>query len=186
MSNVIDNIMKLKNMSELMVDLAYSAVLLRNKKISEEVMKMQESIEEITANTLKLMFKVRGSDNQRVRMIEFMDYITDITRAATHIAQLVQKGSIPDFMKNILSETDERIVTFEIKRHSILANKTIGESVVRSRTGANIISLKRGEDWIFNINKDTVLKPGDEIVAVGKKGSEDLLRKFAEGKIKGI
>ena len=50
----------------------------------------------------------------------------------------------------------------------------------------NIISLNRGDDWIFNIDKDTVLKAGDEIVAVGNQGSENLLKKFADGKIKGI
>jgi len=186
MSNVIENVMKLKNMSELMVDLAYSAVFLRSRSISKQVIEMQKQIELTTAETLKHLFKIRGSDDNRVRMVEFIDYITDITRAATHIAGLVNKGSIPDFMKNILSETDERIMTFEIKKGSILAGKTIREAAVRSRTGANIISFNRGDEWIFNINKDTVLKVGDDIVAVGNEGSENLLKKFADGKIKGV
>jgi uncharacterized protein with PhoU and TrkA domain len=184
MSNVIENIMKMKNMSELMVDLAYSALFLRNKYISEEVMKMEKQIDTIMADTLRHLFRIKDSEDNRIMVVELMDYITDITRAATHIAGLVQKGSVPEFMKNILSETDERIMTVEIKKESILANNTIGNSLVRSRTGSNIISIKRGDEWIFGINKETALKAGDMIVAVGRKDSEKLLKNFAEGKTK--
>jgi len=186
MGNVIENIMELKNMSELMVDLAYSAVFLQSKHISNEVMKMEREADEITTETLKHIFKIRGSEEQRIRMIEFIDYITDITNAAKHIAELVGKGSIPEYAKNILSEADKRIMTFEIKNDSVLAEKTLEESLVRSRTGANIISINRGEDWLFGINKNTVLKAGDTIVAVGSKGSEELLEKFASGRLKTI
>ncbi len=178
--------MKIKNISELMVDLAYSAVFLQSRHISDEVMKMEKQVDEIATDTLKHIFKVKGSEDNRVRMVELMDFITDITRAATHIAQLAHKGSIPDFMKNILSETDKRIMTIEIKKDSILANNTVGASLVRSRTGANIISIRRGEEWFFDINKDTELRPEDVIVAVGRKDSEKLLKNFADGKTKAV
>ncbi len=186
MGNVIENVMKLKNMSELMVDLAYSAVFLRDKRISEEVVKMQKQVDTVMADTLKHIFKVRGSEDQQVRMVEFIDYITDITKTTAHMAQLVQKGSIPDYMKDILSETDKRVMTFDVKKGSALANKSVGKSVVRSRTGANIISVRRGEEWIFSIDKETVLKAGDMVVVVGNKESESLLKKFADGRIKGV
>ncbi|MFX1451373.1 MAG: PhoU domain-containing protein, partial [Promethearchaeota archaeon] len=39
---------KMKDETELMIDLAYSAVLFRNKEITEEVMKLEEDVDSLT------------------------------------------------------------------------------------------------------------------------------------------
>jgi uncharacterized protein with PhoU and TrkA domain len=176
--------MKMKNISELMVDLAYSAIFLQDKEISEEVMELSKEISLLENETLKYIFKVRGSDDDRIKIINFMDYVTDITKAAVQIANLVKEGEVSEVLKNVLGETDERVITAEIKLGSIMCEKTIESVGVRTKTRANIITIRRGGRWIFDVKKTSILHRGDLIVATGNQEAEKLLKKMAIGKLK--
>ena len=57
----------------------------------------------------------------------------------------------------------------EIPKNCVLSGRAIGELGVRSRTGASIVALIRGQDAITNPSPDLTLEPGDTVSVVGTK-----------------
>ncbi len=58
---------------------------------------------------------------------------------------------------------------------SQFVNKQIGESRIRTHTGASIIAVMHGDDMTVSPDIDLVLKPGDTVMAAGKR---DQIRRF--------
>ncbi len=55
----------------------------------------------------------------------------------------------------------------EVPQDSALAGHTIGELDVRSKTGASIVALVRGDEVVTNPGPDLTLEPGDIVSVVG-------------------
>lgn len=68
------------------------------------------------------------------------------------------------FMQNI------RIEWLEISPQSCVAHKKIREAEIRSRTGCTVIGIKRGTEIIGSPDVDEVIRPGDVLMVIGKKG----------------
>ena len=183
-SSVKQNLLEMKNISELMVDLAYSSLFLQDRAIANEVTKLHEKIKLLEKDTLKHVFKIRESAEERIKIIDLMDYVRDIANAALNMCQLIKRGDFPEIIEDVLEETEERTITARVNKKSMLCNKTIGELKLRTFTRVNIISIKRGDKWIFGINKNTLLKEGDFLVGVGTAEAEQAFKKVANGKIK--
>jgi uncharacterized protein with PhoU and TrkA domain len=179
MNNVKDSIIKMKNMSELILDLGYSALFLRDGRLLEEVEKMYQEISKLERDTMKILFKVKGSDEERVVIIDLIDEIKDVSKSALGIAKLSEVKKFPEIVKNILENTEERVITAEIGRSSSMNGKSLGEIKARTFTKANIIAIKRGDSWIFNIGKETVTRAGDLIIATGSASAREALKRFA-------
>jgi len=64
---------------------------------------------------------------------------------------------------------DAIIEWVEVMTDSPVAGKTLGESRIRTETGASIIAIQRGERTISNPAPETELEPGDLLVAVGTR-----------------
>ncbi len=178
MPSIKENLLEMKNISELMTDLAYSAVFLRDKLISAEVINMYHKIQELEKDTLKMLFRIKESEEERMFIIELTSYIRELAYDAVGIARLSYSASFPSIVQDVLKESDKRIIVEQISRKSKAANKTISESEVRTRTKTSIIAIKRKNDWIFNIDEKIKLQPNDQIVAVGRAGSEILLKEL--------
>ena len=183
MSNIKENLLKMKNISELMVDLAYSAVFLQDKKISSEVKKLNEEMKELQKTIMKQLFKVRESDEHRMVIIEMVNGIRDISSAAGSISGLVTADDFPSIVKDVFKETDERVITANVSKNSDFANKKVKDLNIKLHTKANLIGIKRGEDWIFDVG-NAELHTEDFVVAVGTEEAEDLFKKAATGKMK--
>lgn len=79
------------------------------------------------------------------------------------IYQPVDTDKMKMFQDKILIEW------IELSTHSSLVNKSIGDSQIRTRTGASIIGIVKGENTIAVPDIDVVLQPGDVLMTLGKK-----------------
>ncbi|RCU48122.1 potassium transporter TrkA [Haloplanus salinus] len=64
---------------------------------------------------------------------------------------------------------DAIIEWVEVVDDSPVAGTTLGESRIRTETGASIIAIQRGEETVSNPPPETELEPGDLLVAVGTR-----------------
>ncbi|MBS3133699.1 hypothetical protein J4214_00540 [Candidatus Woesearchaeota archaeon] len=186
MGNIKENILKMKDLSELMIDLAYSSLLLQDKRISAEVEKMYTQVITLEKETLRIIFKIKVNDEERIFFIEFADNVREIANIAVQIAKQASAPEFPSIIKDILTATDKRIIVKKISKESVYAGKTIGEVKVSTFTKARIIAIKRREDWFFSINKLTLMETDDTLVAVGSYEAEKLFNEYVAGKIKRI
>jgi len=62
-----------------------------------------------------------------------------------------------------------RIEWIEVLPESELANKKIIDSRIRTKTGATIIGIQRGEDMIGSPDVNEMILPGDILMAIGNR-----------------
>jgi len=104
MATIKDNFTQMKNMSELMVDLAYSAVFLRDKKLAEQVLVKYKDMEQLEENTLKLFFRIKIPEEEMVKLVGLMSSIMEIANAARKIADLSDTKHYPPILHDILKD----------------------------------------------------------------------------------
>lgn len=65
----------------------------------------------------------------------------------------------------------------EIDHDSTLANRSIGDGALRTRTGCSVVAVLRGAETVPAPGPELVVAPGDVLVAVGTaEGLEELRR----------
>jgi uncharacterized protein with PhoU and TrkA domain len=180
--NIKENILKMKNLSELMVDLAYSALFLEEEVILNEVRDIHHQIKHLEEETLKMLFKIRETDEQRLVLMDLIDYIKDIANSALRIAELSESEELPPIVADILGSGDTRIIVEKVAPKSTLANKKLGDSKVGSYTGAKIIAIRRNNTVDCDVTRNTVIKENDELIATGSLEAGKLLKAVVEGK----
>jgi len=182
MRNIKENILKMKNLSELMVDLAYSALFLEDESIHKEVEELHHDMKHMEEETIKMLFKIRETDEQRLVIMDLIDYIKDIANSALRIAELSKAKELPDIVKDVLGNSDTRIIVEKVSSKSTLANKKISETRVGSYTGTRIIAIRRKNGIDCEVRGSTIIKPDDELIATGSLEAGKLLKTVSEGR----
>jgi len=77
--------------------------------------------------------------------------------------QPVADDRVELFLKSI------RIEWIHVEPDSELANKRIIEARIRTKTGATIIGIQRGEDMIGSPDVNEVIRPGDTLMVIGSR-----------------
>ena len=175
----------MKNMSELMVDLAYSAVLFNSKTAAEEVITLENQVNTMNYEIKKESLVAARSyeDAEKLTaLLEIAEAAESIANAAKDLADLVIKGFKPHpVFKMVMEESDKSIVRVVVDESSELANNTLGDLLLVNRTGMRVIAIRRGVSWIYGPDKRTTLLPEDTLILKGTDEGADLLEKLASG-----
>jgi len=169
---VKDLLVEIKDTTELIVDLAYSALLFDNEDIAEEVLELEDKIIDLLRQ-IRIVSILAGRRVDEAESVSSILQIADaahrIGNAAGDIATLVLKGfKLPkEFVNMILLKSEETAVKAVVSEDAEIANKTLGEVRLHTRTGMRVIAIKRGFEWIFNPNRDTKILIGDVLFARG-------------------
>jgi len=162
----------MKNTIELMIDLAYSAILFRNEDIGREVYKLEDKMDTLTYHVMmNTMLAGRDAESAKklVPIITIAHATNKIADAAADIAGIiVHKLGFNEILMDIICHSAEPISRIVVSKKSEFKNKTIGEIKVRSETGADIIAIRRGNEWIYDPNKDTEIKSEDILIVRGQ------------------
>lgn len=191
--NVKELIEEIKNLSELMLDLAYSAVLFRSKEIAKEVILSYDRLEELEESLYRHLFAAaRGKPGTRlISVIDLIESAKTVGSAAKNMSEPVIEGKeLHPVIQEALKESEETIVRAEVGRNSPLKNRTLSETKLRTRTGANVIAIRRltshGHRWLFNPKKGMAICEKDVLIGVGPSPACEKLRKVAKGVVKSI
>jgi len=168
-----DNISRLKDLSELMLELAYSAVFLHEKEFSKQVRSLNEEFKKVYQKTQKDISKVHKQDFAFVSRI--LVYVKEIAINSVFLSDLSDFERLPKEIKNVLKNTDKRIIEERVGFSSFFAGRTVGELEIKTHTNSKILAVQRNNKWVFGIGKNFSFKPKDLVIAVGDKHSEKVL-----------
>jgi len=174
---------EMKDISELITDLAYSALILDSMEIAEEV-------RELEARMDRLNYQIRLTALVASRSMEDAESLTgiltvasaaeNISNAAGDIVDLIDEGiDTRPFLPFILRDADEKFNVVHLSIESELAGKTIAESRIGTRTGAMVIAVNRRSGWVFDPPKDFRLRANDILIVRGTQDGYNNLQKFA-------
>jgi uncharacterized protein with PhoU and TrkA domain len=187
-TTVKDLLTEMKDISELIIDLAYSAVLFDNDEIAEEVKFLEVRMDKLNYDIrMMAMLATRTKEDaeQLAGILQVAEAAESISNAAGDIATLLSlKEETRPILPKILSKAEERIFRIEVLSKSKACNQNIGSLKVESETGMRIIAIRRGECWIYNPGSDTSLKANDWLIVRGTDEGFDDLSKFLTGKLR--
>jgi uncharacterized protein with PhoU and TrkA domain len=180
-------ILDMKNTSELMTDLAYSALLFNNRKIAEQVYYLEDQVDKMNRKVQRAAVAELAKENPGAALtyIRLADSIEDIADSAREIADVVLRDIEPHpiFLESI-RESEVILTHIKVQARSILCNKTLGKVRLASETGIWVIAIRRKSKMIFGPDENTKILSGDILYARGPVASEGILHKIAAGKIK--
>ena len=186
-TSVKELLTEMKDVSELILDLAYSAVLFDSKEIGEEVSYLESKMD-------RLKYKIRLASLLAARNVEEAEQLTGILQVASAAETIANAAgdmvklldtnieSRP-FIPSILRDADEKICTSVISSGSSLSGKNLGELSLESELGVRIIAIRRKKKWIYDPEEDMRLKAGDRLIARGVMDGFIRLKKLAAGEL---
>ncbi|MEM3404333.1 MAG: PhoU domain-containing protein [Nitrososphaeria archaeon] len=176
---VVDMIVQLKDLSEMMVDLAHFALIYGNEEIADQVIDMEEIVDKLYTKLELAVLESRGTQPAAVLLssIRLAVAAEQIADAAYKLASIVKRGAkAHHILKLAMEKADETIVATTISDNSVLVNKSLGELGLEDDIGMKIIAVKRHETWTYNPKDFFKLASNDLIIARGySEGRERLL-----------
>jgi uncharacterized protein with PhoU and TrkA domain len=179
---LVARMVDLKDTSELMIDLAYSALMLNSRELAEEVQTLEEYVDrmhtEFELLALTSDFK-KDEASGFLGLIQIGVATEKIADAAAEMAEVVLRGIKPHPVLTLaIKEAEETVAQACVSTGSSLINKTLKEAQVAEETGMWVLVIKRGGKPL-RPKGDTRIQEGDILVASGyAEGVEDL-RKLA-------
>jgi uncharacterized protein with PhoU and TrkA domain len=175
---IVARFVELKNTSELMIDLAYSSLMLNSKELADEVQRLEEYMDKLHTD-FELLALTSGFKKEEASgflgLIRLGVATEKIADAAAEMAEVVLRGIEPHpVLKLAIREAEETVTLACVTADSPLVNKTLKRVRVHEETGMWILAIKRGEKSL-RPKPDTVFQPGDVLIASGyAEGVEDL------------
>ena len=186
--NVKVLIEEVKNLSELMLDLAYSSVFFENKEIAKEVLILYNDLEELEEKLyLHLFAASRGQAKKLISVIDLVEASKFVATAARNLSEVIlEGGELHPVIKEALKESDESIIKVTLKKNSILIQNTLGKIKLRTQVGVNVVAIKRGKKWLFDPKKSLVMEQDDILIALGPKVGCTQLEKIANSEVRNL
>ena len=186
MNEIEELFLEMKDTSELMVDLAYSALLYNSREIAEEVFNLEEMIDKLNAEIQKKSVETAVKDKnveKTLVMLRLATCIESIADGAMEIADVVLRDIEPHpILRMSVMESDSMITRVVVDKKSVIVDKTLGETKLTSKTGMWVIAIRRGKKWFFGPDENTVIRKEDIIIVRGPKESEEELIEIASGR----
>ncbi|HUT27290.1 MAG TPA: TrkA C-terminal domain-containing protein [Methanomassiliicoccales archaeon] len=187
-ATVREMLTEMKDISEIMVDLAYASIMFDSEETAEEVKNLEADMEELSKNIrIKAMLSARTlKDAAKLSsLLEVASASRRISNAAGDIVKLIEcEVDKRPFLSFILREAEEKIKRLVLNDGSDMVGRSIDELAVESETGMRIIAIKRGKRWIYDPEDETKLKAGDTLIVRGTDDGYDILRTYAIGEEK--
>lgn len=169
-----DVLIEMKDIAELMVDLAYSAILFENKDIAHEVLNLEESMNQLVYQArIQSILGARRIDEAESMsgMLQVAEAAEKISNSASEIATIILKNvKFPAKLRLALPEAEEVTIRVKIQENSQIDGKTLGEQKLQSTTGMRVIAIRRGVSWIYDPDRETRILDGDILIAKGLEG----------------
>lgn len=187
--SVRETLIMMKDISELMIDLAYSAALFGNRELAEEVMELERKMDTLVyVLNMNLMLAARDKeDAETLAGVAKVGSLTNsISDAAADIAGMVLHGiEIHPIVREVFQRAEEHLARVQVSEDSFFAGRTVDDLDLAAEVGADIIAIRRGRHWMINPEKEVVL-PEDVLVARGTASGLEKLVKAASGEAKDL
>ena len=174
-------LVEMKDLSALMVDLAFSSVMYNSEDIAEEVYLLEEKMDDLTLKVKKLALRAAKKEEDPeslLSIIDLADINERISDAAYGIADIILRDIEPHpIIRKIMEDAEEELGRVTVRPGSVLIGKTLAQLKLPSKIGTRILAIKRGDRYIYNPGRDDKVNEGDVLIAVSS--DMDKLRKLA-------
>ena len=180
-------LLEMKNLSELMIDLAYSAALFNDKELAEDILELEARVDTLAyLLDMEIMVAARDAkDAEALIGISTVAAATDkISDAAADIAAIVTHNiGVHPIVSAIFEKVEKHLSKATVREGSVIEGKQVGKLELAARMGVDIIAIRRNKEWIINPKGSERVFRGDVLITRGAPQGIKDFKELAEGSL---
>ncbi|MEJ5254504.1 MAG: TrkA C-terminal domain-containing protein [Acidimicrobiales bacterium] len=179
LDRAVDVLVEMKNISEVAVGLAYSAIVFRDQGLAAEVRHLEDRLDEMK-DRLEVWVLRAGAeaiDPSPLRgLLHLSQAAEDMGDAAQQMVWIIEQGEAVHPILNLaLGEADEVVVRMPVAEWSTAAGATLSELQLSTDPGFNVLAVRRGGRYLYRPRGSVRLQPDDELIASGPDEGREIL-----------
>jgi uncharacterized protein with PhoU and TrkA domain len=183
LERAVDILIEMKNLSEVAVGLAYSALLYHDAGLAREVVAIEDEMDEMRYRIERwvLLAARHIQDSSRLRgMLHLATASETIADCAMEMVWMVEKGEeIHPVLSAAVGESDEVVLKLTVSPGAPADGKTLDALRLETETGMYALAVNRSGRWTYRPRDSYVLRGGDTLLATGApEGLEPLAELF--------
>ncbi|HZR13762.1 MAG TPA: TrkA C-terminal domain-containing protein [Acidimicrobiia bacterium] len=171
LDRAVDVLVEMKNVSEVAVGLAYSALLFDDQGLAAEVSQLEERLDEMRERLELWVLRAASEtiDPSPLRgLLHLGGAAEEIGDAAQQMVWVVEQGEeMHPVLVAALGESDEVIARIPVGAGSLLEGRTLSEVSLETETGFYLLAIRRSGRWSYRPRGGFRLAAGDELVGSG-------------------
>jgi uncharacterized protein with PhoU and TrkA domain len=185
LERAVDIVIEMKNLSEVAVGLAYSALLYYDAGLAREVVAIEDEMDEMRYRLERwvLLAAPRVEDSSRLRGLLHLAIAAEtIADCAMEMVWMVEEGEeIHPVLSVAVSESDEVVFKLSVSPGSLADGKSLGDLQLETETGMYVLAVNRGGRWTYRPRDTYTLRGGDSLLVTGApEGLEPLAELFGQ------
>ena len=185
LERAVDILIEMKNLSEVAVGLAYSALLYYDAGLAREVVAIEDEMDEMRYRLERwiLLAASHVEDSSRLRgLLHLATASETIADCAMEMVWVVEKGEeVHPVLSAAIGESDEVVLKLTVSPGAPADGKTLGSLRIETETGMYALAVNRGGRWTYRPRDTYTLKGGDSLLVTGApEGLEPLAELFGQ------
>ena len=182
LDRAVDMLIEMKNVTEVAVGLAYSAILFRDLGLVREVSSLEDRCDDLYNDlqtwVLRAAVDVADDELKELRGLLQIGLSSErIADAAQEMTRLAEADDDPHpVIAAALAEADEIVSDAVVVPGSGAEGKTLRELSLETETGMYVLGIQREGRWIYRPRGTRTLDPGDRLLVTGPEEGVQRLR----------
>jgi uncharacterized protein with PhoU and TrkA domain len=184
LERAVDILIEMKNLSEVAVGLAYSALLYYDAGLAREVVAIEDEMDEMRYRLERwvLLAVPHVEDPSRLRGLLHLAIAAEtIADCAMEMVWMVENDEeVHPVLSAAVSESDEVVLKVTVSGGSPADGKTLEDLQLETETGMFVLAVQRGRRWVYRPRPRFELQAGDRVISIGpEEGAEELAQMCA-------
>lgn len=179
LDRAVDVLVEMKNISEVAVGLAYSALLFNDQSLAAEVSHLEDRLDEMRERLEVWVLRSAADtlDPSPLRgLLHLGAAAEEIGDAAKQMVWLVEEGEeMHPIVAIALGEADEIITRMPVAEGAPLDGVTLKEARLELETGFYLLAIERGGRYLYRPRGHVTVVAGDELIASGPDEGQPIL-----------
>ncbi len=170
--NIVDYLIALKDTSEVMVDLAYGAVLYNNRELAQLVTNMEKRVDTIRNKAEIAVLRLSQTTTEEISALQGLFRIIEATENISDSANQIAKTVLAELPSHpiielVIEESAENIFEMLVEDSSSIVGKTVPAGNYLDEFGIRVLAIKRAGGHYFKPRRRTKIRVGDTIIFTG-------------------
>lgn len=179
LDRAIDTLIEMKNLSEVAVGLAYSALVYRDRSLAAEVRHLEDRLDEMNhrLELWVLRSATDGVDPAPLRgLLHLAAAAEDIGDQAQSMVWMVERSTeLHPILAIALGDTDEVVVRMPVGPGASVHGRTLGEIELPIEPGYTVLAIEREGRYWYRPRRHVEIREGDSILASGPEEGRSAL-----------
>ncbi len=179
LDRAVDVLVEMKNISEVAIGLAYSALLFNDQSLAAEVNHLEDRLDEMRERLEVWVLRSAADqlDPSPLRgLLHLGGAAEELGDAAQQMVWLVEEGEeVHPVLAIALGDTDEVIARVPVGSGSALDGASLADARLELETGCYLLAIRRAGRYLYRPRGPVRLEAGDELIASGPESGRELL-----------